>query len=151
MVSLPLTAVHAEPAPPRDRRQGPAPALGDRLPEACGHIAGIKILVVDDEPDVQRLLRRLLEDCEAEVVTASSAEEALGSIVKSPPDVLVSDIGMPGEDGFSLIRRIRELPDDRGGATPAIALTAYARAEDRVNVCWRGFSTTCRSRWSRRS
>ena len=60
-------------------------------------------------------------------------------IVANPPDVLVSDIGMPGEDGYSLIRRVRRLEAERGGATPAVAVTAYARAEDRVNAIRAGF------------
>jgi CheY-like chemotaxis protein len=96
-------------------------------------------LVVDDEHDARALLQRLLEDCEAVVITASSAAEAMQLLEARRPDLLISDIGMPGDDGFSLIRRVRALPTNGGGSTPAIALTAYARAEDRVNVIVAGF------------
>jgi CheY-like chemotaxis protein len=85
------------------------------------------------------LLRRVLEDCEAVVSTADSADDALRRLVEDRPDVLLSDIGMPGEDGYSLIRRVRTLAPEKGGETPAIALTAYARAEDRVKSVMAGF------------
>ena len=109
------------------------------IPDQCVRIAGVRVLVVDDEPDARTLVRRLLEDCEAVVSTAESAAEALRRLEQDRPDVLVSDIGMPGEDGYSLIRRIRALGPDRGGNTPAVALTAYARAEDRVRSVLAGF------------
>jgi CheY-like chemotaxis protein len=97
------------------------------------------VLVVDDEPDARALVSRLLEDSGAHVTTAASAVEALAAIANHPPDVLVSDIGMPTEDGFALIRRLRDLPPEAGGNTPAIALTAYARSEDRQRVIYAGF------------
>ncbi len=80
-----------------------------------------------------------MEDCDAEVVTAGSAAEAFDVLRRERPQVLVSDIGMPGEDGYALIRRVRALEQEEGGRTPAIALTAYARAEDRVNAIMAGF------------
>jgi CheY-like chemotaxis protein len=80
-----------------------------------------------------------LDSCGAVVKTASSASEALEIIKSERFDVLISDIGMPDEDGFSLIRKIRNLPDDLGGDVPAIALTAYARAEDRIEALRSGF------------
>ena len=95
--------------------------------------------MVDDERDARALLKRVLEDCEAAVIVAGSAAEALVALEQHRPDIVVSDIGMPDEDGYSLIRRIRELPAPQGGATPAIALTAYARPEDRVNALVAGF------------
>ena len=98
----------------------------------------MKVLVVDDEPDARSLIQRLLEDCNAKVSTAASAHEAMQVLLRDSPDVIVSDIGMPGEDGFTLIRRIRALDGDPG-ATPAIALTAYARTEDRVKAIQAGF------------
>jgi len=107
--------------------------------DLCLQLGGVKILVVDDEPDARSLLRRILEDCEAVVCTASSANEALDRLETDRPDVLVSDIGLPNEDGYSLIRRIRALGPDRGGKTRAIALTAYARAEDRMKAIVAGF------------
>ena len=107
--------------------------------DACVQINGVKVLVVDDEPDARGLVQRLLEDCKAIVQTAGSAAEAFKKLQAERPDVIVSDIGMPGEDGYSLIRRIRALGVEHGSSTPAIALTAYARAEDRVKAVVAGF------------
>jgi PAS domain S-box-containing protein len=100
---------------------------------------GLRVLVVDDEQDTRDLLRAVLERCGSEVTTAASAAEALDTIEALRPDVLVSDLGMPGEDGYSLIAKIRALPLERGGQTPAAALTAYARVEDRLRVLRSGF------------
>ena len=91
---------------------------------------GLKVLVVDDEADALGLVREALRDWGAEVHTASSVAEAMTKFESVRPDVLVSDIGMPGEDGYSLVRRVRALSAAEGGRTPAVALTAYARAED---------------------
>jgi PAS domain S-box-containing protein len=102
-------------------------------------IAGLKILVVDDEADTRDLLGVVLGACGAQVLTAATAREALELAARSKPDVLISDIGMPDEDGFELIRRVRELPAESGGGVPAIALTAYARAEDRLRVLRSGY------------
>jgi signal transduction histidine kinase/DNA-binding response OmpR family regulator len=137
-VSLPLTVVHADSGPSVTRRH-PSTATVPVMPNICDQIAGMKILVVDDEPDARALVKRLLEDCNAEVVVAASAAEAMDRLMSHRPDVLVSDIGMPGEDGLSLIRRVRALPPERGGNIPAVALTAYARAEDRMNAVVAGF------------
>jgi CheY-like chemotaxis protein len=106
------------------------------MPEAS--LKGLTILVVDDEPDSRELIRRVLEDCEARVITAASADEAIQELAQHAPDVLVSDIGMPGEDGYSLMRRIRAMESEIG-AIPAIALTAYARIEDRVKAIHSGY------------
>jgi signal transduction histidine kinase/PAS domain-containing protein len=103
-------------------------------------IAGARILVVDDEEDARDLLRTVLEHCSARVVTAAGSAEALELVRRDPPDVLVSDIGMPGEDGYTLIERVRALPAERGGRTPAIALTAFARAEERTRALLKGFN-----------
>jgi PAS domain S-box-containing protein len=102
-------------------------------------IAGLKILVVDDEEDTRNLLSVALGECGAEVLTAGTAREALEHAARTIPDVLISDIGMPDEDGFELIRMVRELPAESGGGVPAIALTAYARAEDRLRVLRSGY------------
>jgi CheY-like chemotaxis protein len=75
----------------------------------------------------------------AEVRTAASAREALDAVAEAPPDVLLSDIGLPGEDGFALLRAVRRLPAERGGRTPAVALTGYARSEDRDHALAAGF------------
>ena len=91
---------------------------------------------MDDEPDARQLLQALFEQCGAEVETCASAAEAIALVEEYKPDVLVSDIGMPGEDGYSLIRRIREA----GNKIPAVALTAFARSEDRFQALHAGFN-----------
>ena len=101
-------------------------------------LQGVKVLVVDDEADARSLIERLLHDCDATVTTAASAKEALDVLARDRPDVLISDIGMPKEDGYSLMRRIRRLKDERG-RLPAIALTAYARTEDRMKAMEAGY------------
>ncbi len=97
--------------------------------------------MVDDEPDARALVKRLLEDCKAVVTTAASASEALQALRRAKPDVVISDIGMPGEDGYALIRMVRALPPDEGGDVPAVALTAYARSEDRTRALLSGFQS----------
>lgn len=85
------------------------------------------------------MVRLLLEGCGAMVSEASDAKVGFKALLSSPPDVLISDIGMPDEDGYSFIRRIRELGLEKGGGTPAIALTAYVRTEDRMRSIINGF------------
>ncbi len=97
------------------------------------------MLVVDDEPDARELLTTVLEQAGATVRAVASAEEAVTAVQSDDPDVLISDIGMPDEDGYSLIRRVRALDHERGRGVPAIALTAYARREDRQRVFAAGF------------
>ena len=138
IVHLPLTAIMPDRESPTQRRH-PASSIVPTPTETCAQIAGVTVVVVDDEPDARGLLRRLLEDCEAKVFDAANAADALELVQAQRPDVLVSDIGMPVEDGYTLIRRLRNLPAEQGGATPAVALTAYARADDRVNVVLAGF------------
>ena len=116
----------------------------DRGTSASAHtplpsLDGVRALVVDDERDSRELVKRLLEEAHAVVASAGSAREAWEWLQKSTADVLISDIGMPGEDGYSLIKRVRGLTTERGGHTPAIAVTAYARAEDRVHAIRAGF------------
>ena len=118
----------------------PPPAVNVRRAVECpDKLDGLRVLVVDDEADTLDLIKVLLAQCGAEVSTASSSAEALGLFAESTPDVIISDIGMPGEDGFELIRKVRELPPERGGRTPAVALTAYARAADRMRVLRSGY------------
>jgi CheY-like chemotaxis protein len=102
-------------------------------------LRGVRVLVVDDEPDACELVKRVLIERQAEVVTALSAEAALSAMRRAKPAVLVSDISMPEADGYSLLRRIREQSPDEGGRIPAIALTAFARAEDRARALESGF------------
>jgi len=100
---------------------------------------GLKVLVVDDDADTRLFLCMVLEQSGANVTLASSAFEAFEAIQNLKPDILVSDIGMPEEDGYSLIRKVRGLVAEEGGLIPAIALTAYARAEDRTRSISEGF------------
>ena len=102
-------------------------------------LQGLKVLVVDDEADTRELIREVLKECGSEVITSNSAADALVALEEHKPDILISDLGMPDEDGYSLISKIRALPDERGGQIPAAALTAYARAEDRMRVLRSGF------------
>ncbi|BDA67563.1 two-component hybrid sensor and regulator [Calothrix sp. PCC 7716] len=102
-------------------------------------LEGIRVLVVDDEADTRNFVVTVLEQSYAQVQAAASVTEALELISQCKPDVIVSDIGMPGEDGYALIRKIRELPSNAGGNIPAAALTAYARSEDRLRAIREGF------------
>ncbi len=106
--------------------------------ETHGDLAGMKILVVDDEPDSRALIERLLQDWHANVVTAASAEEAMAALGRDMPHLIVSDIGMPGTDGYALLRQIRALNDARADI-PAVAVTAYVRREDQVQAARAGF------------
>jgi CheY-like chemotaxis protein len=131
--------VDSRPDPEPERRQQVVEPEAPAVDDACLSLAGVRVLVVDDEADARTLLRRVLEDCDAIVTTAASAAQGFALLQAQQPDVVVSDIGMPGEDGLSLIRRIRALPADQGGRTPALALTAYARLEDRLKAVVAGF------------
>jgi len=102
-------------------------------------LEGLKVLVVDDEADTRELIGEVLKECGSEVIIRRSAAEALEALEQHKPDILISDLGMPDEDGYSLIEKIRALPLERGGNIPAAALTAYARAEDRMRVLRSGF------------
>jgi CheY-like chemotaxis protein len=99
----------------------------------------VRVLVVDDEADTRDLLRAALSQHGARVTTAPSASAALKKIWRRKPDVMISDIGMPGTDGYELIRRVRLLPPERGGRIPAVALTAYAREQDRKRALAAGY------------
>jgi len=124
-----------------DRDGAPKPDHGPKPIDAAtrARIAGKKILVIDDEPDARRMVRHLLEGSGAVVHAAESAAEARELITAESPDLLICDIGMPHEDGYSLIESIRALPHQRGGAVPAVALTAYARGDDRDRALQAGF------------
>jgi CheY-like chemotaxis protein len=105
----------------------------------CGPLEGIRILVVDDEEDARQLIATILEQCEAVVETASNAGEAIEAARRAPPDVLISDIGMPGEDGYGLVKRLRSDKDPELKGLPAVALTAYAGEDDRTRALDAGF------------
>ncbi|HEX8617301.1 MAG TPA: ATP-binding protein [Thermoanaerobaculia bacterium] len=117
------------------------PAARETLPlyDCPDRLDGLKILAVDDERDTRELLKAGLGQCGAVVTVVGSVGEVLAAMAVEVPDLLISDIGMPDEDGYELIRRIRELPGESGGKVPAIALTAYARVEDRMQALRAGY------------
>ncbi len=100
---------------------------------------GVRVLVVDDETDAREMIRIGLGQCGAEVTTAASVQEALEALKAARPEIMISDIGMPDEDGYELIKRVRALAAEDGGRVPAIALTAYARTEDRLRALRAGY------------
>ena len=128
-VMLPLMAMAPELlAEPRGRRA-----------EDPGGLEGVGVIAVDDDADTRELLQQLLGQWGADVRIASSARHAIELVEQHLPDVLVTDIGLPDEDGYVLIRQLRARPPDAGGGIPAIALTAYATAEDRSRALAAGF------------
>jgi PAS domain S-box-containing protein len=139
VVRLPLSVVHLEDSD--WKRSHPREGAGAAGQEETPDLRGIRVLVVDDEADARETLRQILSHCGAEVRTAASALEALEALGGYRPDVLLSDIGMPEQDGYALIRQVRMLPPEQGGRTPAAALTAFARGEDRRRALLAGFQT----------
>jgi len=131
------------PLPADEVRTAPKPAAGYRrlesAPSRLINLAGRRILVVDDEADARDLLAQILNRAGAEVTVVASADEALAMLRSWRPDVLLSDIGMPGDDGYVLIRKVRALGAEEGGHVRALALTAYARSEDRALALEAGF------------
>jgi PAS domain S-box-containing protein len=123
---------------PRRTGETAAPVAPEPLAEGPS-LGGVRVLVVDDEPDALELLVEVLSQYGAETIVARSADEALAMLSSFAPHVLVSDIGLPGEDGYALIRRVRARPADEGGQVPAAALTAYARSEDGHRAIAAGF------------
>jgi len=117
----------------------PAPAETPAEDVHSMALRSVRVLVVDDEADARELLTMVLEREGAIVTTVPTAAEALAQIAAQPPDVLVSDISMPGQDGYALIRKVRAMPPGRGGRLAAVALTAYAREEDRRKALAAGF------------
>jgi CheY-like chemotaxis protein/nitrogen-specific signal transduction histidine kinase len=135
-VELPLIALYSE---PDEERRHPRTAIRENLPLPEVSLANVHVLVVDDEIDARELLKRLLEMAGAKVSMAASAAEAMECILAERPGVLVCDIGMRGEDGYSLIRQLRLLEEKQDSVLPAVALTAYARSEDRTKAIRSGF------------
>ena len=113
----------------------PPAVLSDYLPR----LPRVRVVVVDDDAGTRELLTTVLSEAGADVVAAHSARVALAEIESRAPDVIIADIGMPEEDGYAFIRRVRAIAADRGGRAPAIALTAYARSEDRERALAAGF------------
>jgi PAS domain S-box-containing protein len=136
-VQLPVMVVHAR---KDDAEQvHPGFASGMAVNRSRIGLEGIRVLVVDDEPDARDLIKRLLEDCKAVVSTAASAAEAVPILEAQRFHVLVSDIGMPVVDGYEFLRQVRQLKPENGGRIPAIALTAFARSEDRTRALMSGY------------
>ena len=134
MVALPL-------APLRHDSSREHPASGDAplLPSLVVDLSGVRVLIIDDEPDARELIRNVLRESGAEVIAAAGAREALELVPLQRPDLIVSDIGMPDLDGYQFIRELRRLPVAAGGLTPAVALTAFARSEDRTRAIVAGY------------
>ncbi len=131
-VELPSVAPQAAERPPHGESQS-------SHPRPISELADVAILVVDDDADTRELLLEVLANCGANARGVSSAAEAFAAVAEYHPDILLSDIGMPGEDGYALMRRLRTLPAVQGGAIPAAAITAYNRSEDRMLAFEAGF------------
>ena len=134
--SLPLLAVRSAVS---DTGSAQQPEFKSPEFECPPELNGLRVLIVDDEADTCELLQVIIEGCGAHVKTATSAAAALEAMAEEAFDVLISDIGMPEEDGYSLIAKVRALSEERGGKVPAAALTAYAGEEDRIRVLRSGF------------
>jgi PAS domain S-box-containing protein len=126
---------------PVARSSRPVAPAADRAPEDPSKLAGLRILVVEDEEDARDLTRRILESSGAQVRVASNTADGLAAFDDERPDVIVSDLGMPGQDGYELIRQIRIRDAVLGGLTPAAALSAQARSEDRKRALMAGFQS----------
>jgi CheY-like chemotaxis protein len=129
VVHLPTTIVAAERA-----------ASDRRFAEQPPNLEGIRVLVIEDHPDTRELVSAVLSEHGARVEAAGAAADGFDAFCACAPDVLVADIGLPGEDGYALMRRIRARKPSDGGSIPALALTAYARAEDRALALAAGFN-----------
>jgi signal transduction histidine kinase/CheY-like chemotaxis protein len=141
-VSIPrLELDDADRAAAAPRPAGPAESRGRRASAGAGGrpLEGLRVLVVDDEPRVREAIELVLRDAGARVTAASSVAEAFAALQRGRWDVVISDIGMPGEDGYSFVRRLRRLPAAQGGDVAAVALTAGARAQDKALAAEAGF------------
>jgi CheY-like chemotaxis protein len=107
--------------------------------DAIPKLKGARLLIVDDEPDAREMLEVMLLQFGAEIRLAPSVQQALKILEQWKPHALISDVGMPDEDGYSLIHKVRTLEPERGGRTPAIALTGYGREEDRLQLLAAGY------------
>lgn len=136
-VSLPISPLRSPSfaRPPALHLTAVAPHL-----EYPSELEGLEVLVVDDEADARDLLSALLARGKMQVTTAATVQDAISLVQKSRPDIVISDVGMPEEDGYVLIKRLRALPPEEGGRTPVVALTAFARTEERTKVLVSGFN-----------
>jgi CheY-like chemotaxis protein len=135
-VQLPVGAAPgAAGARPSAVRHGP----GEPPSQEATDLAQVRVLVVDDEPDARDVVAQILRHSGAVVETAACVRDALAAVSRARPDVIVSDVAMPDQDGYDLIRILREMSDGQAGMIPTLALTAYAREEDRIRCLSAGF------------
>jgi PAS domain S-box-containing protein len=138
-VTLPITPVRSSvPLPPASSKDAQPVKENPTLPPRL-NLRDVRVLLVDDDPDARVLLLHVLHGSGAHVTEADSVDSALAQLEREIPDIVVSDIGMPGKDGYDLIRELRDRPPDRGGTIPAIALTAFARTEERQRALMAGY------------
>jgi CheY-like chemotaxis protein len=138
IVRLPMRIIHKE----KDGDERVHPTAPTQAPVIVGerpNLSGVKVLLIDDELDTRILLRAVLEQCNAEVRDVGTAKDGLQIAREWVPSIVVSDIGMPSDDGYDFIRKFRDSEAERNARTPAVALTAYARAEDRVRALTAGY------------
>jgi signal transduction histidine kinase/ActR/RegA family two-component response regulator len=146
IVRIPFMAVHVtkehvhQVAQPKENMQGSQLTTSDDSTiNDVAQLRGLRALIVDDEPDAREMLRVMLGQFGIQVKTSASVQEALELLEKWKPDVLISDVGMPNEDGYALILQVRALSHERGGSIPAIALTGYSRLKDRSQLLAAGY------------
>jgi PAS domain S-box-containing protein len=137
VVNLPIAIVHED--APSPNKVGPREHDEFEFDYSATPLSGVKVLVVDDEADARQIIRRVLIECGADVALAGSVEEGMKLIDSFRPDIMVSDVGMPDQDGYDLIRRVRARFAAK--TLPAVALTAFARSEDRRRALLAGFQT----------
>jgi hypothetical protein len=118
---------------------GPAPEIERKVLNESHRLDEVRVLLVEDSPETLDMLKVIFEESGAEVIAATSADEALDALDRFRPDVLVSDIRIPDRDGYDLVREVRARAPERSGKIPAVALTTYVSAEDRVRVLSAGF------------
>jgi len=137
-VDLPMTQERRDPARAEERRRE---VDRRRTRKGVVRLDGLHVLLVEDDNDSRKLLGAMLRRHGARVTSTKSAAEALEAFASELPDVMISDIGMPDQDGYELVRKLRALPVEKGGATPAIALTGYASRKDRERALGSGYQT----------
>jgi PAS domain S-box-containing protein len=139
-VHFPVTRAIRRPQPESEPLESESKQrVEDEALDGSQRLNGVHVLVVDDDPETLDMLKFILERSQAKVTTAASAVEALRALEQSPTDILVSDLAMPKQDGYDLIRQVRSLPPERGGDIPAVALSAYTRDTDRRRALAAGF------------
>ena len=134
-----MPAIASNALPTVTQRDQPSASMAERPAVDQPSLHGLSVLVIDDEPDALDLVKRVLSDCGAKVFVAESARAGLDLLQREKPDVLISDIGMPDEDGYMLIRQVRALKAKQGGKIPAAAVSAFARPEDRTRALRAGY------------